>query len=127
MFIASMPHHIVLHWDGKVLQKKRNADERICIIGRFPGIEEGGVKKPDQLFDFPTGPNSKGRVVTTVLLETIQEWNIPASAIIGGIPLLQIRVNLKVLGLILSNVLSRLYYGWPVIIIWVNFMISTLI
>ena len=84
-FIANIPTRMVLHWDGKVIkyEKKKEKDDRLCIIGSFPGILEDDKKKPDLFFGAPLLEKGSGLVCAQKLVNVVTEWKIPESIIIG--------------------------------------------
>ena len=85
-FLENLPCRMVLHWDGKKITyaKKKKKDDRLCIIGSFPGItEQNGELQSDQFFGAPLVKNGSGLVCAQTVAETITEWNIPGSIIIG--------------------------------------------
>ena len=84
-FLANTPPRMVLHWDGKKItyEKKKKKDERLAIVGSFPGVDEGGVNKSDQFFAAPLVADGTGIVCSQTLVDTLSDWKIPESIIIG--------------------------------------------
>ena len=76
---------MVLHWDRKVIKyaAKKTKDDRLAIIGGFPGVTENAVKKTDQFFGAPLIANNNGRLCALTLVDVLAEWKIPESIIIG--------------------------------------------
>lgn len=84
-FISNLPPHVVLHWDGKKItyQKKKKKDERLAILGSFPGVMENEEPKVDLFFGAPLIPNGSGLVCSQTVADTISQWDITTSMIIG--------------------------------------------
>ena len=75
-----MPGRIVMHWDSKVIKYAytKTTDDRLCIVGSFPGSIQA-----NQFFGAPLIPNSTGATMALKLTDSLQEWNIEAPKVIG--------------------------------------------
>ena len=84
-FISNLPPHVIIHWDGKKItyQKKKKKDERLAILGSFPGVRENEEKKVDLFFGAPLVSDGTGLVCSQTVVDTISHWNITTSIIIG--------------------------------------------
>ena len=63
-FVANRMPRLVVHWDGKKIsyEKKKKKDERLAILGSYPGVIEDGQQKPDHFFRAPLVPDGTGCV-----------------------------------------------------------------
>ena len=84
-FKENLPPRMVVHWDGKKItyEKKKKKDERLCILGSSPGVEEDGAKKSDQFFGAPLVSDGTGTIAVQKVADTLSDWDIPKSIIIG--------------------------------------------
>lgn len=84
-FLQNLPPRMVLHWDGKKIkyENSQKKDDRLCIIGSFPGVIENGTEKSDQFFGAPCTENGTGRLCAQALVDKLSEWSVPLSMIIG--------------------------------------------
>ena len=84
-FIANRVPHLIVHWDGKKItyQKRKKKDERLAILGSFPGVMEDGEQKPDHFFGAPLVSDGTGAVCAQTVADTLSEWEIATSMIIG--------------------------------------------
>ena len=85
-FLGNLPPHMIIHRDSKKItySKKKKKDERLAILGSFPGVSnDDGVQRSDQFFGAPLIPNGKGLTCAQALVDMLSEWKIPGSTIIG--------------------------------------------
>ena len=73
---------MVVRWDVKKItydkQKKKDS-----ILVSLPGVEEGGTKKKYQFFGASLITNGTGDVIARKAADTLPEWKVPDSIIIG--------------------------------------------
>ena len=63
----------------------KKKDDRLCVIGSFPGVTENTEKKPDQFFGAPLVANGTGRICSDTLINVLSEWDIPELLVCVGI------------------------------------------
>ena len=79
-FASSMPSHIVLHLDGKVIkyENRKESDERLAIVLSSPQLE-----CHTQFLAAPRIPDGTGASMKDALMTTLNVWDIPDNNIIG--------------------------------------------
>ena len=85
-FLGNLPPHMILHWDSKKItySNKKKKDERLAILGSFPGLNDNdGMQRSDQFFGAPLIARGTGLICAQTLVDTLSEWNIPGSTVIG--------------------------------------------
>lgn len=79
-FKDTMPQHIVIHWDGKVIkyQNRQETDERLAIVASFPR-----PTNQHQFLAAPCIPDGTGVSMCNALMNTLESWQIPHGNILG--------------------------------------------
>ena len=79
-FAPSMPSHIVLHWDGKVIkhENSKESDERLVVVLSSPQLD-----RHTQFLAAPRIQDDTFASMKDALMTTLNVWDIPANNIIG--------------------------------------------
>ena len=79
-FTDNMPQYIVIHWDAKQIKyaHRKETEERLAVVASLPGDE-----RPAQFLGAPLLPDGSGASIRDGTKTALEEWNIPASRIIG--------------------------------------------